>query len=215
MLYVGIASATILKMTMLQLLQTVWNVKFEIPVTLCRNSTQHSVNFARVRIPRYSSAFVTRVNISVTRILAAAARRCFLSTRTPSITRAEQVCAYYWHEPQQSVFSFFFNISRASSCIRCTVPLVLRRRLRNRFNLLRREYVDSGKYSPAARNRGWRMRNPHARACQRGTGARVRREIGRGWWDYFFLPLFRPFPFACWVSFSCIYSILPLVKNVF
>lgn len=199
--------------------QTVWNVKFEIPVTLCRNLTKRSVNFARVRIPRYSGASVTRVNISVTRILAAAARRCFLSTRTPSITRAKQVCAYYWHEPQQSSFSFFFDISRVSSCIRCTVPLVFRRRLRNRFNLLRREYVDTGKYSPAARNRvvGWRMRNRRARACQRGTGAegpsgnRPRLMRLLFFFRYFILSLLQ----RVRVSFSCIYSILPLVKNVF
>lgn len=185
-------------LAVLQLLYMItWNIKFEILVTWCRNSARRFVNFTAARIPRYSDASITRVNISMTRILAAATRRRFLSTRTPSITRVEQVCAYYWREPYSSHPPRSSHIA-CLSVVLC-VPLAFRRRPRNRFNLPRQEYIDIEKYSSAAKSRvgGWRIRN-RGRARQRGTNVRVHREIGQSWWDYFF---FYYFPFATCTDF--------------
>lgn len=185
------------------------NLKRKIPVAWYRNPAWRSVNFARTRIPRYSGASITRVNISVTRILAAAARRRFLSTRTP-YTHVEQVCMYYWREPRQSSFSFFHDISRLHLCVSVSLSRSLFTVVFGAALIYRGwEYVDTGKYSSAARSRvvGWRMRNRRGRARQRETDVRVHWEIGRSWWDYFFFPpLFRPSLFATCIDFFFLYT---------
>lgn len=121
-----------------------------------------------------------------------------LHPHSPSITQAEQVCACIigtsHRPPPFSFFSGLFRACRSMHSLLDHFSLSLSggaHRLRGRFNLPRRECVDTRKYSPATRS-------PHARMTNGGivveglvkgeTGARVRREIGRGWWDYVFFP---------------------------
>jgi len=113
---------------------------------------RRSVNFAKVRILRILDASITRVNISVTRILAAVAI-FFPPALHPLLgpNRCVRIIgANRGNHPSRSSPAFFL-LANASSFVHrlCTVPLAFR--LRSHFNLPRREYVDIGKYSPAAR----------------------------------------------------------------
>lgn len=201
--------------------RTSWNsIRGEIPVILRRKSARRSVNFARER--EFPDAGCSRVNISVTRILAAAVFSVVFSPPALSIHYSSWtgVCVYYWREPHshRPLFSFFSGVSRADSNALARVPSRAFSRLRGRFNLPRRECVDTGKYSPATRSRmlGWRMAESSWKGSSKGNWrARVRREIGRGWWDYVFFPSrpsVRGFPLRRVRPFSCVLDPALLLK---
>jgi len=121
------------------------------------------------------------------------------------------VCVYYWREPS-SLLALFWRIACRSmhslppSLVFGAALIYRAESASTPENILpRRGVVWSDEWRMTESSRG--------RARQRGTGARVRREIGRGWWDYVFSsrPSVRGFPlrrarpfFLCTRFCSCL-----------
>lgn len=132
----------------------------------------------------------------------------FLSTRTlrPLLKPNRCVRVYYWREPKPSCppFSFLSGVSRAALCARsCTISRG--RVFGTRFNLPRRECVDTGKYSPATRSHmlGWRMAKSSWKGSSKGNSARgsAGKSAEADETTFFLLPPFLPrFPFATCTS---------------
>lgn len=120
------------------------------------------------------------------------------------------VCVYYWRKPS-SLLVLFWRIA----CRFLLHSLATVSRLRDRFNLPRRECVDTGKYSGVVwSDDEWRNRL---------VEGLVKEELARGSAGKsaeadettFFPPPFRPrFPFATCTSLFPVYSILLLLKIV-
>lgn len=189
--------------------QTTRNIKFEILVTWCRNSRAtlrklyESANSPVLWCIYNSGKYKCDANLG-------SARCRFLSTRTlhplHGPNRCVRIIGTSCNPVILVVSSPAYRVPLCASIAPCVS--LASRHLRSRFNLparcarvrRHRKIFVRGEESAWSDDECGIVVEGYVR--QRGTDARVHREIGRSWWDYFFS---RPLPFATCTDFFFLY----------